>query len=104
MISSYDSGGFKAVHQLVCWPGDNLPSGNASLTGNAFYNSCSIVSELTASPIVAEINGSDPTPYIINDATMKTVGESPDIIGVYDYGIRWPNDPGPFPLFARSNP
>ena len=104
MIPTWDSGGFRAVHQLVCWPGDNLPSGNASLTGNAFYNSCSIVSELTASPIVAEINGSDPAPYVIVDATMKTVGESPDIIGVYDYGIRWPNDPGPFPLFARSNP
>ena len=104
MIPTWASGGVKMVHQLVCWPGDNLPSGNASLTGYAFYNNCSVVAELTTSPIVAEINGNDPAPYVINDATMKTVGESPDIIGVYDYGIRWPNDPGPFPLFARSNP
>jgi hypothetical protein len=104
MIPTWDSGGFKVVHQLVCWPGDTLPSGDASLLGYAFYNSCSVVSELTASPILADINGNDPAPYIINDATMKTIGESPDIIGVYDYGIRWPNDPGPFPIFARSNP
>ncbi|NBX01546.1 hypothetical protein EBR11_03325 [bacterium] len=104
MIPTWTSGGFKMVHQLVCWPGDTLPSGNASLLGYAFYNSCSVVSELTTSPILADINGNDPAPYVIVDATMKTVGESPDIIGVYDYGIRWPNDSGPFPIFARSNP
>jgi hypothetical protein len=104
MIPTWDSGGFKIVHQLVCWPGDHLSNRNSTSLGYSFYNFCSVVAELTASPILADINGNDPAPYIINDATMKTVGESPDIIGVYDYGIRWPGDPGPFPIFARSNP
>jgi hypothetical protein len=107
--SSYMPEGFKVVHQMVSWPGDNLPSGDA--TNESFYNTCSIVTEMAASPgrlspfgISDKIIGPEPAPRQILNSTMPISGEQPLLLGVFDYSIRWPNDPSPFTLYARTNP
>ncbi|NBV37995.1 MAG: hypothetical protein EBS00_00245 [Verrucomicrobia bacterium] len=107
--NSYMPEGFKMVHQMISWPGDNLPSGNA--TSESFYNTCSIVTELTVSPgrsasygLSSNINGAEPTRRQILSASLPSLGEQPLLLGVFDYDMRWANDPSPFTLFVRTNP
>jgi hypothetical protein len=107
--SSYMPEGFKIIHQMRSFSDDNLPPGDA--TDESFYNSCSIVTELAASPgrqspfgISDKIIGPEPAPRQILDSTMPISGEEPRWLGVFDYSIRWPNDPSPFTLYARTNP
>ena len=117
--SSYMPAGFKVLHQMISWPGDSLTSSDA--TSESFYNSCSIVTELAASPgrnfgsapnpsfyanqgISSKIIGQEPTAKEIIDASLPVLGENPSLIGVFDYSIRWPNDSSPFTIYARTNP
>ncbi len=134
LIPCWKSQGFKIVHQIECaLYGDSL-SGSTSSSLDSAYNTSSVVSELNSAPFFvvqnppptiqnngASINGffhdrydfkneksggpdnRDPAPYVIR-SSMPIVGDKPDIIGVYDYSIRWPSESGAFPIFARSNP
>ncbi len=109
--NSYMLEGFKIVHQMNSWPGDSLPSSDA--TNESFYNTSSIVTELTSSlgrsnytGLAKEIVGNEPSASIDLNAPINVpdTGFTPYMLGVFDYSIRWANDPSPFTLFVRSNP
>jgi len=107
--NSYMLEGFKIVHEMK----DALPTGGA--TSEAFYNTSNIITELTSSlgrsnytGLASQIVGNEPSvPSGFNfniPTNIPDKGSTPYMLGVFDYSIRWANDPSPFTLFVRSNP
>ena len=75
-------------------------------TGNSgdgqLYNVCSEVTELLANDL--DRSGAAPIKTYLPGFRIARPGEPPNIVAVFDYGLRWPRDPQPFPLFTHSNP
>jgi hypothetical protein len=103
-IAYINSGNFYIRHLLSCWPGDRITD---PFTGNdGLYNLCSEVTELLANGINNDRHGFAP-PKVFPEGFITTLagpGQPPSIFAVFDYSMRWPNDPGPFPVFTQSNP
>jgi hypothetical protein len=107
---NYWPSGFKIIYQMK-HPDYTMDGLNDSEWGINSYNNCSIVSELCSSPsgkgansFKPNVNGPAPIARPIN-INLPTLSETPTILGVFDYSVRWPiNDSSPWPIFARSNP
>jgi len=101
-VSLQNSGIFEARVLLSSWPGDRLTSQN-NTTLSSTYNTCSELNTL----LTTDLSRS-------GEATSLTVGgtglnvpdasSEPKILGIHDYGLRWPKDTLPFPVFSHSNP
>jgi len=101
-VSLQNSGVFEARVLLTSWPGDRLTSqNNTSL--NSAYNTCSELNTLMATDLsrsgVAISLTVGGTGLAVPDASSE-----PKILGIHDYGLRWPKDTLPFPVFSHSNP
>ena len=100
-VQVLSTGPFYVRHLLTCWPEDRIMvsdnSGDAEL-----YNRCSEVTELLANDL--DRSGSVPAKVFPAGYPLPRAGSPPIIIAAFDYGIRWPRDPQPFPVFSHSNP
>jgi hypothetical protein len=103
-VSLQNSGVFEARVLLTSWPGDRLTSqNNTSL--NSAYNTCSELNTLMAT----DLSRSGAAMSLTVGGTGLTVpvpdaSSEPKILGIHDYGLRWPKDTLPFPVFSHSNP
>lgn len=95
------TGPFYVRHMLTCWPGDRIMETGNSGDGQ-LYNVCSEVTELLANDL--DRSGAAPGKTYLPGFRLARPGEPPNIVAVFDYGLRWPRDPQPFPLFTHSNP
>ena len=95
------TGPFYVRHLLTCWPGDRIMDTGNSGDGQ-LYNVCSEVTELLANDL--DRSGTAPSKTYLPGFRLARPGEPPNIIAVFDYGVRWPRDPLPFPVFTHSNP
>ncbi|MSS99388.1 MAG: hypothetical protein EXS26_02875 [Opitutales bacterium] len=95
-----NSGVFETRVMLSSWPGDDIIADsldasselNTLLTTNLSYRSP------MTSPFMSLTFGGITIP------PLPVIGAEPKILGVIDQGLRWPSDPGPWPLFSYSNP
>jgi hypothetical protein len=95
------TGPFYVRHMLTCWPGDRImETGNAN--DGQLYNVCSEVTELLANDL--DRSGTVPAKIFPAGFILPGTGSPPTILAVFDYGVRWPRDPQPFPVFSHSNP
>ena len=93
---------FEARVLLTSWPGDRLTSQNNSTLGLT-YNTCSELTTLFA----ADLSRSGGATSLMVGGSALTLPDDrsePRILGIHDYGIRWPKDALPFPVFSHSNP
>lgn len=103
-IAYINSGNFYIRHLLSCWPGDRITD---PFTGSdGLYNLCSEVTELLSNGLSNDRNGFAPAKVFPAGfiSTLAAPGQPPNIFAVFDYSLRWPNDPAPYPLFTQSNP
>lgn len=103
-IAYINSGNFYIRHLLSCWPGDRIMDPfNAN---DGLYNLCSEVTELLSNGLNNDRNGFAPAKVFPAGfiSTLAAPGQPPSIFAVFDYSMRWPNDPAPFPVFTQSNP
>jgi hypothetical protein len=100
-VGIQSTGPFYVRHLLTCWPGDRImDTGNAN--DGQLYNVCSEVTELLANDL--DRSGIVPAKTFLSTATIARPGQPPTILAAFDYGLRWPRDPLPFPVFTHSNP
>ena len=67
------------------------------------YNVCSEVTELLANDLDRSGVVASRT-FLANTNSIARPGQPPTILAAFDYGLRWPRDPLPFPVFTHSNP
>ena len=96
------SGVFETRVMLAAWPGDNIiadPLDAASELNTLLTTSLtrSAPTPLNAGLMRLTFGGS-------SGSSLPLVGAEPRILGVIDHGLRWPRDPGPWPLFSHTNP
>ena len=103
-IAYINSGNFYIRHLLSCWPGDRIT--NPWNDNDGLYNLCSEVTELLSNGLNNDRNGFAPAKVFPSGfiSTLAGPGQPPNIFAVFDYSMRWPNDPAPYPLFTQSNP
>jgi len=101
-VTLLNAGVFEARALLTSWPGDRItdPS-NGTLA--ATFNNCSELNTLytgdlsrSGGAISLTVGG---TALVVPDQSSQ-----PLILGIHDYGLRWPKDALPYPLFSHSNP
>ncbi|MEY3529140.1 MAG: hypothetical protein RLZ70_208 [Verrucomicrobiota bacterium] len=107
-VSVRSTGPFYIRHLLTCWPGDSIMETNNSGDG-ALYNVCSEVTELLSNSMGVDPNnvyrsGVAPPKVIPPGAVLPSPGQPPQVLAVFDYGVRWGGDPLGFPIFVHSNP
>jgi hypothetical protein len=117
-VSVRSTGPFYIRHLLTCWPGDSIMETNNSGDGT-LYNVCSEVTELLSNSMGAaqpfyivpfdtknqyNRSGHAPPKVIPPGATLPGPGQPPQVLAVFDYGVRWGGDPVGFPVFVHSNP
>lgn len=102
------TGPFYIRHLLTCWPGDRIMETNNSGDGT-LYNVCSEVTELLSNTMDNDPNGVKRSGYanpkvIPPNTNLPGAGQPPQVLAVFDYGVRWGGDPLAFPIFVHSNP
>jgi hypothetical protein len=107
-VSVRSTGPFYIRHLLTCWPGDSIMETNNSGDGT-LYNVCSEVTELLSNSMGQDPNGVyrsgvAPPKVIPPGAVLPSPGQPPQVLAVFDYGVRWGGDPLGFPIFVHSNP
>jgi hypothetical protein len=107
-VSVRSTGPFYIRHLLTCWPGDRIMETNNSGDG-ALYNVCSEVTELLSNSMGTDPSGTyrsgvAPPKVIPPGAVLPGPGQPPQVLAVFDYGVRWGGDPLGFPIFVHSNP
>jgi hypothetical protein len=107
-VSVRSTGPFYIRHLLTCWPGDRIMETNNSGDG-ALYNVCSEVTELLSNSMGTDPSGTyrsgvAPPKVIPPGAVLPSPGQPPQVLAVFDYGVRWGGDPLGFPIFVHSNP
>jgi hypothetical protein len=107
-VSVRSTGPFYIRHLLTCWPGDSIMETNNSGDGT-LYNVCSEVTELLSNSMGQDPNGAyrsgvAPPKVIPPGAALPGPGQPPQVLAVFDYGVRWGGDPVGFPIFVHSNP
>ena len=101
-VSLQNSGVFEARVLLTSWPGDRLTSqNNTSL--NSAYNTCSELNTLMATNLSSS-GGAISLTVGGTGLAVPDASSEPKILGIHDYGLRWPKDALPFPVFSHSNP
>jgi hypothetical protein len=107
-ISVRSTGPFYIRHLLTCWPGDRIMETNNSGDGT-LYNVCSEVTELLSNSMDKDPSGTyrsgyAPPKIIPPGAVLPGPGQPPQVLAVFDYGVRWGGDALGFPVFVHSNP
>ena len=107
-VSVRSTGPFYIRHLLTCWPGDSIMESNNSGDG-VLYNVCSEVTELLSNSMGTDPNGvyrsgTANAKVIPPGAVLPSAGQPPQVLAVFDYGVRWGGDALGFPIFAHSNP
>jgi len=107
-ISVRSTGPFYIRHLLTCWPGDRIMETNNSGDGT-LYNVCSEVTELLSNSMDKDPSGTyrsgyAPPKIIPPGAVLPGPGQPPQVLAVFDYGVRWGGDALGFPIFVHSNP
>ncbi len=101
-VSLQNKGTFEARVLLSSWPGDRLTSQNNTTLSSA-YNTGSELNTLMAT----DLSRSGGAMSLTVGGTVLSVPDAssePKILGIHDYGLRWPKDTLPFPVFSHSNP
>lgn len=101
-VTLLNTGSYEARVLLTSWPGDRITgTGNGSLS--SAFNDCSELNALTATDLR---RSGAATSLKLGTAgiTLPDVKSEPRILGIHDYGLRWPKDTLPFPVFSHSNP
>ena len=101
-VSLHNSGVFEARVLLSSWPGDRLTSQNNTTLSSA-YNTCSELNTLMATDL-SRSGGALSLTVGGTGLTVPDASSEPKILGIHDYGLRWPKDTLPFPVFSHSNP
>ena len=101
-VSLQNSGVFEARVLLSSWPGDRLTSQNNTTLSSA-YNTCSELNTLMATDL-SRSGGALSLTVGGTGLTVPDASSEPKILGIHDYGLRWPKDTLPFPVFSHSNP
>lgn len=101
-VTLLNTGAYEARVLLTSWPGDRVTGiSNGSLS--AAYNACSELNTLMATDLSR--SGAAPSLSIgTSGITLPDAKSEPRILGIHDYGLRWPKDALPFPVFSHSNP
>ena len=107
-VSVRSTGPFYIRHLLTCWPGDRIMETNNSGDGT-LYNVCSEVTELLSNSMDKDPSGTYRSGYaapkiIPPGAVLPGPGQPPQVLAVFDYGVRWGGDALGFPVFVHSNP
>jgi len=107
-VSVRSTGPFYIRHLLTCWPGDRIMETNNSGDGT-LYNVCSEVTELLSNSMDKDPSGTYRSGYaapkiIPPGAVLPGPGQPPQVLAVFDYGVRWGGDALGFPIFVHSNP
>jgi len=101
-VSLLNTGSYEARVLLTSWPGDRITgTSNGSLSGA--FNDCSELNALTATDLS---RSGAATSLAVGAAgiTLPDDKSEPKILGIHDFGLRWPKDTLPFPVFSHSNP
>ncbi len=101
-VSLQNSGIFEARVLLSSWPGDRLTSQNNTSLSSA-YNTCSELNTLMATNL-SRSGGAVTLTVGGTGLDVPDAFSEPKILGIFDYGLRWPKDALPFPVFSHSNP
>ena len=101
-VSLQNSGVFEARVLLTSWPGDRLTSQN-NTTLSSTYNTCSELNTLMATDL-SRSGGAISLTVGGTGLAVPDASSEPKILGIHDYGLRWPKDTLPFPVFSHSNP
>ena len=107
-VSVRSTGPFYIRHLLTCWPGDRIMETNNSGDGT-LYNVCSEVTEMLSNSMDKDPNGVYRSGYaspkvIPPGSVLPGPGQPPQVLAVFDYGVRWGGDALGFPVFVHSNP
>ena len=102
VVQMLNTGTFETRVMLAAWPGDDIISdpqdSSSELTTLITHN-------LTRSGSTATVPmGNLTLNFGGGGLGLPTVGSEPRILAVLDQSLRWPRDPGPWPLFSHSNP
>ena len=93
---------FEARVLLASWPGDILTNPENTTELDAF-GKCSELTTMVAADMTR--SGGDISLSVGGTGlTLPDINSEPRILAVHDYGIRWPKDALPFPIFSHSNP
>ena len=108
-VSVRSTGPFYIRHLLTCWPGDSIMETNNGSGDGVLYNVCSEVTELLSNSMGTDPNniyrsGTANAKVIPPGASLPLPGQPPQVLAVFDYGVRWGGDALGFPIFAHSNP
>ncbi len=96
------SGVFETRVMLPAWPGDDIIAD--PLDSSSELNTLLTTNLTRSSPTPLPANFLSLTFGGTSGITLPAIGSEPRILGVIDQGMRWPRDPGPWPLFSHSNP
>jgi hypothetical protein len=96
------SGVFETRIMLASWPGDDIIAD--SLDASSELNTLLTTSLTRSAPTPLNAGLMRLTFGGSSSSSLPLVGSEPRILGVIDQGLRWPRDPGPWPLFSHSNP
>lgn len=88
-----NTGKFVARHLLRCWELDDLTN---------ISSRCSEVTQLRAESLAR--SGTGKLIQITPGDVVPSNGSLPIVVGVYDYGVRWPRESNAIPLFTQTNP
>ncbi len=95
-------GRFEARVLLRSWPGDFVTI-SANATEAEAYGNCSELTTMMAADLTR--SGGDAVLSVGGTGlTLPDTNSEPRILAIHDYGIRWPKDALPYPLFSHSNP
>ncbi|MCX8487577.1 MAG: hypothetical protein ORN22_00535, partial [Opitutales bacterium] len=101
-VTLLNTGSYEARVLLTSWPGDRI-TGTSNGTLSGAFNACSELNALT----VTNLNRSGAATSLalgVSGITLPDGKSEPKILGIHDFGLRWPKDTLPFPVFSHSNP
>jgi hypothetical protein len=95
-------GRFEARVLLSSWQGDVIANPENASFADAFGKGSELTTLLAAD---LSRSGGDQTLLVGGTGlALPDANSEPRILAIHDYGIRWPKDPLPLPLFSHSNP
>jgi len=95
-------GTFEARVLLASWPGD-IAADSDNATEIQAFGKCSELTTMFAADLTR--SGGDISLSVGGTGlTLPDINSEPKILAIHDYGIRWPKDALPFPIFSHSNP
>jgi len=101
-VTLLNTGSYEARVLLTSWPGDRITgTSNGSLSGA--FNACSELNALTATDL-RRSGAATSLALGASGIALPDEKSEPRILGIHDYGLRWPKDTLPFPIFTHSNP